>query len=121
MSTDKNRFSITVDDELYEKINDFRFERRLKSQSKAVNELMLIGISALLGNEVKLGPDISNSDVKLLKQYNSLDTHGKKIINTILDIEYERCSTSISAAERDDKYLDNVLNDIKDSNKKDVI
>lgn len=41
----------------------------------------------------------------LKKQKNNiLDSHGKKIINTILDIEYERCSTSISAAECDDKH-----------------
>ena len=40
MATEKQRFSVTVDDTLYRKIEDFRFEKRIKSQSKAVNELM---------------------------------------------------------------------------------
>lgn len=52
MATEKQRFSVTVDDTLYRKIEDFRFEKRIKSQSKAVNELMKIGFDSLSGKDI---------------------------------------------------------------------
>ncbi len=55
MATEKQRFNITVDDSLYTKIEDCRFGKRIKSQSKAVNELMKIGFNALTGKHVNLG------------------------------------------------------------------
>ena len=47
MSTDKPRFSITVDDDLMKLIDDFRFENRYNSRSQAVVELLRLGIAAL--------------------------------------------------------------------------
>ena len=96
MAGNKNRFSITVDDELYKKIEDFRFERRLKSQSKAVNELLLIGLASLMGKEIKLEPDLSVFDKRLIDQFNALDNHGKEIVSFVLQKEYERYAASPS-------------------------
>jgi len=97
MPTDKPRFSIVVSDELYEKINDFRFERRIKSQSKAVNELILIGLESLSGNKVTIGPTLSKTQIDTIEKYDSLDAHGKVIIDFILEKEYERCTASSSS------------------------
>lgn len=47
MSTDKPRYSITVDDELLQKIDDFRFEKRYQSRSSATVDLIKLGIEAL--------------------------------------------------------------------------
>lgn len=47
MSTDKPRYSITVDDELLQKIDDFRFEKRYQSRSSATVDLIRLGIEAL--------------------------------------------------------------------------
>ena len=40
MSTEKPRFSITVDDELFKRLDDYRFENRCPIRSQAVVELI---------------------------------------------------------------------------------
>ena len=40
MSTEKPRFSITVDDELFKRLEDYRFENRFPNRSQAVVELI---------------------------------------------------------------------------------
>ena len=110
MATDKKRFSITVDDELYRKIEDFRFERRIKNQSKAVNELMLLGLAALVGNEIKLGPNLSGADKLLLNRYHALDRHGRELVDIILQKEYERCAASQDPS---DKNAEEFLRSLK--------
>lgn len=40
MSTEKPRFSITVDDELFKRLEDYRFENRCSNRSQAVVELI---------------------------------------------------------------------------------
>lgn len=106
MATNKNRFSITVDDELYKKIEDFQFERRIKSQSKAVNELMLIGLSALMDNDIKIGPDLNDYDMQLISSYNALDKDGKAFVIEVINKETQR----IAAENRIAKYVEMIKN-----------
>ena len=40
MPTDKPRFSITIDDELFKRLEDYRFENRCSNRSQAVVELI---------------------------------------------------------------------------------
>lgn len=40
MSTDKPRFTITVDDELFKRLEDYRFENRCPNRSQTVVELI---------------------------------------------------------------------------------
>lgn len=40
MPTEKPRFLITLDQELLERINDFRFENRIESKSEAIRRLI---------------------------------------------------------------------------------
>lgn len=47
MPTEKPRYTITVDDELLQKIDDFRFEKRYQSRSSATVDLIKLGIEAL--------------------------------------------------------------------------
>lgn len=47
MATEKPRFCITVDDELMKEIDDFRFQNRFSSRSKATIELIRLGLAAL--------------------------------------------------------------------------
>lgn len=51
MPTEKHRFTITVDDETYARIEDYRFEHRCNTKSEATTELILIGLQALLAGE----------------------------------------------------------------------
>lgn len=47
MPTEKPRFTITVDDELMQRIDDFRFENRFASRSAATIELIRLGIEVI--------------------------------------------------------------------------
>ena len=47
MPTEKPRFCITVDEELFKEIEDFRFENRYPSRSAATLELVRLGLQTL--------------------------------------------------------------------------
>ena len=47
MPTEKPRYSITVDDETLKEIDDYRFENRFSSRSKATVELIKMGLERL--------------------------------------------------------------------------
>ena len=50
MATDKPRFSITVSEELYNSINEYQHEHRIQTQTKAIVELLKIGIEHILSD-----------------------------------------------------------------------
>ena len=50
MATDKPRFSLTVDEDLLKKIEDFRFEKRYPNRNQATIELIRLGLEKLKSN-----------------------------------------------------------------------
>ena len=46
MATDRPRFSITVDDELFKQIEDFRFNNRFQNRNDAMIALVRLGLQA---------------------------------------------------------------------------
>ena len=57
MPTEKPRFSITMDEDMFEKIDDYRFDNRFENRTQATLELIRLGLDAV---------EKSNKD-KLLK------------------------------------------------------
>ena len=47
MPTDKPRFTITMDEDLYRKVENFKFQYRYKNQTQAVLALIDLGIESL--------------------------------------------------------------------------
>ena len=47
MSTDRPRYTVSVDPELFRQIEDFRFSRRYQTRSEATAELIRLGLAAL--------------------------------------------------------------------------
>lgn len=47
MATDKPRYTVSVDNDLFQKIEDFRFERRFQTRSEATVELIRLGLESL--------------------------------------------------------------------------
>lgn len=47
MATKRARYTVSVDHDLFEKIEDFRFERRFQTRSEATAELIRLGLEAL--------------------------------------------------------------------------
>lgn len=47
MATDKPRYTVSVDTELFQEIEDFRFEHRFQTRSEATVELIRLGLEQL--------------------------------------------------------------------------
>ena len=47
MATKRPRYMISVDDNMFHAIEDFRFERRFQTRSEATVELIRLGLEAL--------------------------------------------------------------------------
>ena len=47
MSTDRPRYTVSVDHEMFQQIEDFRFSRRFQTRSEATVELIRLGLAAL--------------------------------------------------------------------------
>lgn len=47
MATKKPRYMISVDDEMFNQIEDFRFEKRFQTRSAATAELIRLGLESL--------------------------------------------------------------------------
>ena len=47
MATNKPRYTVSVDNELFQKIEDFRFKYRYQTRSEATAELIRLGLEAL--------------------------------------------------------------------------
>lgn len=53
MATDKPRYTVSVDNELFRQIEDFRFEHRFQTRSEATVELIRLGLEQLKKEEEK--------------------------------------------------------------------
>lgn len=47
MATDKPRYTISVDKDMFQQIEDFRFEERFQTRSEATAELIRLGLASL--------------------------------------------------------------------------
>lgn len=53
MATDRPRYTVSVDDEMFQQIENFRFERRYNTRSEATVELIRLGLETLNQPETK--------------------------------------------------------------------
>lgn len=47
MATDRPRYTVSVDDDLFKQIEDFRFEHRYATRSEATVELLRLGLKVI--------------------------------------------------------------------------
>ena len=72
MTTKNNRYMISVDDQMYVEIEDYRFLNRYNTRSEATKALIRIGLE-----EVKKNPSKAE---RMLMEWGYLDDlHGKKV------------------------------------------
>lgn len=53
MATKKQRYMISVDDDMFKEIEDFRYERRFPTRSEATTELIRLGLESLKREQIK--------------------------------------------------------------------
>lgn len=68
MPTEKPRYTITLEEEMLKKIDDFRFENRFSNRTQATLELIRIGLEAL----EKQQEDTKNTPLLPVKNKKSL-------------------------------------------------
>ena len=64
MATKRQRYMISVDDDMFNAIEDFRFKRRYQTRSEATSELIRLGLQAVmheLENDISSQKKRSNS------------------------------------------------------------
>lgn len=57
VATDRPRYTVSVDKEMFRQIEDFRFERRFQTRSEATVELIRLGLSSLQKTTGAEAPD----------------------------------------------------------------
>lgn len=77
MTTDRKRFSITLDDSTLEAVDQYQHDNQIQYRSDALMELAMMGI-----DKGKPEPDIKN--------YHDLDEHGKRIVDLVIKEELRR-------------------------------
>ncbi len=106
MATDKPRFSITVSDEVYQQINEYQHKHRLATQTKAVLAFIEKGLEVVQKEKkptteiveaestlvCQTEYDLSSVERNHIKKYRSLDPYGKEAVDSLLDVEYRRCT-----------------------------
>ena len=53
MATDRPRYTVSVDPEMFKQIEDFRFQNRFQTRSEATVELIRLGLEALLKEQTE--------------------------------------------------------------------
>ena len=86
MSTDRPRYTVSVDDELLKQIEDYQFEHRYKTRSSATVELIRLGIQQLMQEHPQIAqntapvPALSADEQQLIDDYRSLNEQGQEYI-----------------------------------------
>lgn len=86
MSTNKPRVSFAISQEELDAIKEYQFSTRQKNQTQAILELIRRGLEK---EESK--PKFSKDELSMLESYHSLDDHGKRVADLVLEEETERC------------------------------
>lgn len=99
MATDKPRFSVTFSDDSYKKIQKYKKENNISTQSKAVAQLVSMAICKMeeSGGIKKPRPEVAEAK-KVAEDYLSLDRWGKQVVRSVIDGEKARCEAEAAKA-----------------------
>lgn len=101
LATDKPRFSITVDEDTLDRVDAYRGENGISTQSKAIVQLVKKGLEELgLYDDDKKAPLWSSEAMQLARDYDGLDVWGRRAVRNTADLEMERVQ------EQDAKWTD---------------
>lgn len=94
MATVKPRFSVTFSDDCFTKIQKYQKENNIGTQSKAVARLVELAIGEIESDNSakKEAPPYSSEALKLAKDFDCLDGHGKNLVRLVVKEEKIRCT-----------------------------
>ena len=84
MPTMNPRITFTVSDELMEKIDEYRFQHRMKNQTQAIVSLLNRGLEALSGKPIEQLPKFTEDEVQLVAEYRAAIPMAQDMARTTL-------------------------------------
>lgn len=90
MATDRPRFTISMDTETLKRVEDYRYSRRISTQSKAILELVVEGLKEQdigldTGSTSSLVEEVSKSELELLRNFRLLNDEGQYKLSDYAD------------------------------------
>lgn len=79
MATDKPRFTITLDDDIYAEVIAYKDKHGLATQSKAIRQLVEIGLDSLTKEVRREDP--------IVQKIRSLDERGRRAVEAVIDAQ----------------------------------
>lgn len=64
MATERPRYTVSVDDDLFKQIEDFRFSNRFQTRSEATVELIRLGLESLKSKSTESDQVVTDPDVE---------------------------------------------------------
>lgn len=92
MATEKPRLSLTMDPELLERVNAFRAQNRISTQSKAIHRLMRMALEEWerAGTLARASSVLPEETLRVAEGYQALDGWGRQAVRSLLACEQER-------------------------------
>lgn len=94
MATDKPRYSITLDEELLEKVENFRFVKRYSTRTQATVELIRLGIKKSEESSLTVDDEATKKEKNLLEMFWKLDEESQREVINFVDYRISRNKTT---------------------------
>lgn len=92
MATTKPRFMITVSDEIYQAVEDYRFSSRCKSQTQAAVSLIERGLNAInnksegIKKEPAFPGELTDKERSFLMSFSSLSPLNRRVLLAVAEV-----------------------------------
>lgn len=130
MATDKPRFSVSMSEDMLQRVEQYRKEHQIATKSKAVMQLAEIGLESIK----KEALPIQGKANEIMNMYDSLDAHGQRMVEIVAAEEQARQNNAtysatkksaqpvlrVSAESSPIAAYGPVQKDISDENKQDI-
>jgi len=93
MPTEKPRVTITMSNDQFKSIDNYRYAHKMKNQTQAILSLIENGLSKLEQDAPahnKKAPSISDEAMEIANRYHNLDPYGKATVRAVIDEEENR-------------------------------
>lgn len=94
MPTDNPRITITVSPEMQEQLKEYQHAHRMKNQTQTIVSLIERGMGKIQNQGNKKPSMPEDTEGSYIKKYSSLDLHGRKVVNALIDLETERMTSA---------------------------
>jgi len=104
MPTAKPRVTFTISKERLSELEAYQHDNKIKNQTQAILSLIEKGLSDFETRK-KETPLYTSEALKLAKDYDKLDSYGKRVVRLVADAEVARCAEQARAGSLGKLYI----------------